>query len=56
MFPSNELGIKIRRGKWEIVEDEKWVGGVTGINDTCFLVAFKGNKDEMKKFLSSAVQ
>jgi hypothetical protein len=56
MFPSNELGIKIRRGKWEIVEDEKWVGGVTGINDTCFLVAFKGNKDEMKKLLSSAVQ
>jgi hypothetical protein len=56
MFPSNELGIKIRKGKWEIVEDEKWVGGVTGINDTCFLVAFKGNKDEMKEFLSSGVQ
>jgi hypothetical protein len=53
MFPSNDLGIKIRKGKWEIVEDDSWVGGVTGINDTCFLVAFKGNKDEMKEFLSS---
>jgi hypothetical protein len=53
MFPSNDLGIKIRKGKWEIVEDDNWVGGVTGINDTCFLVAFKGNKDEMKEFLSS---
>jgi hypothetical protein len=53
MFPSNDLGIKIGKGKWEIVEDDNWVGGVTGIKDTCFLVAFKGNKDEMKEFLSS---
>ena len=27
MFPSHDLGIRIRKGKWEIVEDEKWVGG-----------------------------
>ena len=52
MFPSSDLGIKIGKGKWEIIEEEKWVGGATGINDTCFLVAFKGNKDEMKEFLS----
>jgi hypothetical protein len=50
------LGIKIRKGKWEIVEDEKWVGGATGNNDSCFLVAFKGNKDEMKEFLSNLVR
>jgi hypothetical protein len=56
MFPSNELGIKIRKGKWEIVEDERWVGGVTGINNTCFLVAFQGNKDEMKEFLSNVAR
>jgi hypothetical protein len=53
MFPSRDLGIKIRKGKWEIVEDDKWVGGVTGINNTCFLVAFKGSKDEMKEFLAT---
>jgi hypothetical protein len=53
MFPSRDLGIKIRKGKWEIIEDEKWVGGVTGIDKTCFLVAFKGTKDEMKEFLSA---
>lgn len=53
MFPSRDLGIKIRKGKWEIVEDEKWVGAVTGINNTCFLVAFKGSKDDMKQFLST---
>jgi hypothetical protein len=52
MFPSHDLGIKLRKGKWEIVEDEKWVGGATGVSDVCFLVAFKGNKDEMKDFLS----
>jgi hypothetical protein len=56
MFPSNELGIKIRKGKWEIVEDERWVGGVSGINNTCFLVAFQGNKDEMKEFLSNVAR
>jgi hypothetical protein len=53
MFPSHDLGIKLRKGKWEIVEDEKWVGGATGVSDVCFLVAFKGNKDEMKDFLSN---
>jgi hypothetical protein len=52
MFAPNELGIKIRKGKWEIVEDNKWVGGLTGVNDTCFLVAFKGTRDDMKEFLS----
>jgi len=56
MFPSNDLGVRTRKGKWEIVEDEKWVGGVTGIKDTCFLVAFKGSKDEMKEFLSNALR
>jgi hypothetical protein len=53
IFPSRDLGIKTRKGKWEIVEEEKWVGGATGNNDSCFLVAFKGNKDDMKGFLSS---
>ena len=52
MFPSDDLGIKVPNGKWEIVENENWVGGVTGVNDTCFLVAFKGNKEDMKEFLA----
>jgi hypothetical protein len=56
IFPSHDLGIKIRKGKWEIVEDEKWVGGATGNNDSCFLVAFKGNKDDMKEFLSNVAR
>ena len=56
IFPSHDLGIRIRKGKWEIVEDDKWVGGATGINDSCFLVAFKGSKDEMKDFLSNVAR
>jgi hypothetical protein len=52
MFPSDDLGIKVRNGKWETVEGDSWVGAVTGMNDTCFLVAFKGNKSEMKRFLA----
>ena len=56
IFPSHDLGIKIRKGKWEIVEDEKWVGGATGNSDSCFLVAFKGNKDDMKEFLSNVAR
>jgi hypothetical protein len=55
MFPSDDLDIKVPNGKWEIVEEENWVGGVTGVNDTCFLVAFKGNKDDMKEFLASVL-
>jgi hypothetical protein len=54
MFPSDDLGIKVRDGKWEIVEDDNWVGGVTGMKETCFLVAFKGNKNDMKAFLAKA--
>jgi hypothetical protein len=56
MFQANDLGIKIRKGKWEIVDGANWVGAVTGLNDNCFLVAFKGNRDEMKEFLSKMGQ
>jgi len=56
MFQANDLGVKIRKGKWEIVEGDNWVGAVTGQNQICFLVAFKGNKDEMKEFLSKMGQ
>jgi hypothetical protein len=52
MFQPKDLGIKVRKGKWEIVEADNWVGAATGLNDICFLVAFKGNNDEMKEFLS----
>jgi len=52
MFASDDLGIKVRNGKWETVEGDSWVGAVTGMNETCFLVAFRGSKSEMKQFLA----
>jgi hypothetical protein len=52
IFPSNEVGVKIPSDQWQIVEGENWVGGLTGMDDTCFLVAFRGTKDEMKEFLA----
>lgn len=52
LFPSADLGVKVRRGKWAIVDGEKWVGGVTAMKDTCFVVAFHGTQDEMKKYLA----
>jgi hypothetical protein len=52
LFPSSNLGVKVRRGKWAIVDGEKWVGGVTAMKDTCFVVAFHGTQEEMKKYLA----
>jgi hypothetical protein len=51
MFPADDLGIKMGNHSWEIVEADNWVGGLTGTNDTCFIVAFQGTKGEMKEFL-----
>lgn len=52
LFPSADLGVKVRKGKWAVVDGEKWVGGVTAVQDTCFVVAFQGTQDEMKKYLA----
>jgi hypothetical protein len=56
IFTANDLGVRIRKGRWEIVEGDSWVGAVTGIDGNCFLVAFKGNQDEMKEFLSKTAK
>jgi hypothetical protein len=52
LFPADDLGIKVGNRHWEIVEADNWVGGLTGANDTCFVVAFQGTKGEMKEFLT----
>lgn len=56
IFPASDLGVRVRKGRWEIIEDDSWVGAVTGTDGNCFLVAFKGTKDEMKEFLSKTAQ
>jgi hypothetical protein len=56
LFEPADLGVKLKGGKWEIVEGEQLVGGVTVIEDTCFVVAFRGKHDEMQTFLAKKMQ
>ena len=55
LFDPAVLGVKLKAGKWEIVEGERLVGGVTVVEGTCFVVAFRGKHDEMKSFLAKKV-
>jgi hypothetical protein len=56
LFDPADLGVKLKRGKWEIVEGERLVGGVTVVEGTCFVVAFRGKHDEMQSFLAKKMQ
>jgi hypothetical protein len=56
LFHPNDLGVKIRKGKWTVVDGENWVGGVTGVEDCCFVVAFKGKHNEMQEYLNKKLQ
>jgi hypothetical protein len=55
LFDPSELGVKLKGGKWEIVEGERLVGGVTLVEGTCFVVAFRGKHDEMQTYLAKKV-
>jgi hypothetical protein len=55
LFDPADLGVKLKGGKWEIVEGERLVGGVTVVEGTCFVVAFRGKHDEMQTFLTKKV-
>src|SRR5260370_9215926 len=56
LFHPNDLGVKVRKGKWTVVDGENWVGGVTGGEDCCFVVAFKGKHNEMQEYLKKKLQ
>jgi hypothetical protein len=50
LFHPADLGVKIRKGKWVIVDGENWVGDVTAVDDCCFIVAFKGKHSDMELY------
>ncbi|MBV8274727.1 MAG: protein kinase [Verrucomicrobia bacterium] len=50
-FRPADLGVKIRTGKWAIVDDANWEGAVTAVDDCCFIVAFKGTHSDMRAYL-----
>jgi hypothetical protein len=53
LFQPAQLGVKIKPGRWEIIQGEYWVGGLNGDKEMCCLVAFRGTRDDMKAFLRS---
>jgi hypothetical protein len=55
LFDPADLGVKLNSGKWEVVEGERLVGGVTVAEGTCFIVAFRGKHDEMQAYLAKKV-
>jgi hypothetical protein len=55
LFDPADLGVQLKGGKWEIVEGERLVGGVTVVEGTCFVVAFRGKHDEMQTYLAKRV-
>jgi hypothetical protein len=56
LFHPADLGVKIRKGKWAIVDGENWEGAVTAVGDCCFIVAFKGKHSDMQEYLSKKVK
>jgi len=56
LFHPTDLGVKIRKGKWAIVDGENWEGGVTAVEDCCFVVAFKGKHSDMQEYLDKKLK
>lgn len=56
LFPPAQLGVKIKPGRWEIIQGEYWVGGLNGDKEMCCLLAFRGTRDDMKAFLRAEVK
>src|SRR6201987_1431887 len=56
LFHPADLGVKIRKRKWAIVDGENWEGGVSAVEDCCFVVAFKGKHSDMEEYLKKKVK
>lgn len=56
LFHPTDLGVKIKKGKWAIVDGETWEGAVTAVEDCCFIVAFKGKHSDMEEYLKKKVK
>jgi hypothetical protein len=56
LFRPSDLGVKVRKGKWNVVEGDHWVGGVTAVQDCCFIVAFKGKRSDMEAYLDKKLK
>src|SRR5205823_2263293 len=54
VFRAENFGVKIDPPeKWRIFEDEDWVAAVRAHDDTCFMLAFRGKRADMRNFLAA---
>ena len=51
VFSPSDMGVNIKRDHWHVVDGASWAGGVTGVEDACFIVSFRGNGGDMQEFL-----
>jgi hypothetical protein len=53
-FHASEFGVQLPSdGDWVVMVVDEWVGALRQRGDHCFLIAFRGTKEEMQTFLRS---
>ena len=51
-FPAAELGVRLPDGAWQILQADAWVAAVRQHGAHVVILAFRGNKDQMRAFLA----
>ncbi|MEP6670658.1 MAG: hypothetical protein ABJF10_15985 [Chthoniobacter sp.] len=53
-FHASEFGVHLpSENEWKVLAQDEWVGAVRQHGDHCFLIAFRGGKQEMEDFLKT---
>jgi hypothetical protein len=55
IFRSADFNVELKpQDRWNIFQQEDWVAAIRGYADKCFMIAFRGNEEQMEKILSVA--
>jgi hypothetical protein len=55
MFSAKDFGVKIAPAdQWKLFKEEDWVAAIQQHEGSCFMVAFRGSKQQMREFLAAA--
>lgn len=53
VFRAKDLGIDLGGGeRWRILQDDDWTAAIRPVDDLAFMLAFRGSRAEMQRFLS----
>lgn len=53
-FKAEDFGVALPgNDQWQIFKDGEWVAALTQHDEECFMVAFRGSRSEMNRFLSA---